>query len=323
MSRSAFLIFNPVAGQGDPDEDLAIIKQHLEPEFELEIAQTTPEKDAAQLARQAKAQNVECAIVAGGDGTISAVVTALAKTKIPLGLIPRGTANAFVQALRLPQDIAEACEVITGGRTRQIDLGCCNDNYMTLFASIGFGAKMVEKADRGLKNKLGVLAYFAAGLQNWLTLDSFEFEIETDNRAITGEASAVAIANAAPTFSVLAQGPANIVWDDGLLDITLIAPKNRASALVASFYLFKTALKDAEANTRPDIGYFRSPWVKITTDPPQKVVIDGELVGKTPIEVLCVPKALTVFVPRAFDSLTASDRSENIEELSKFAIHNK
>jgi diacylglycerol kinase family enzyme len=75
MSRSAFLIFNPVAGQGDPDEDLAIIKQHLEPEFELEIAHTTPEKGAAQLARQAKAKNVECAIVAGGDGTISAVVT--------------------------------------------------------------------------------------------------------------------------------------------------------------------------------------------------------------------------------------------------------
>ncbi|MFP4300177.1 MAG: YegS/Rv2252/BmrU family lipid kinase, partial [Spirulinaceae cyanobacterium] len=320
MSRSAFLIFNPVAGQGDPDEELAIIQQHLEPEFELEIAQTTPEKDAAQLARQAKAQNAECVIVAGGDGTISAVVTVLAKTKIPVGLIPRGTANAFVQALHLPQDIAAACDVIVGGRTCQIDLGCCNDNYMTLFASVGFGAEMVEKADRELKNKLGVLAYFAAGLHNWLTLDSFEFEIETDNRTITGEASAIAIANAAPAFSILAQGPANIIWDDSLLDITLIAPKNRASALMASFYLFKTALRDVEADSRQDVGYFQSRWAKITANPPQKVVIDGELVGKTPIEVLCVPKALTVFVPRAFDSLEASGNVEHLEGLSKFTV---
>lgn len=323
MSCSAFLIFNPVAGQGDPDEDLAIIKHHLESEFELEIYHTTPEKGASQLARQAIAQNVKCVLVAGGDGTISAVVSVLAKTKIPVGLIPRGTANAFVQALHLPQDIAEACDAIAQGRTREIDLGCCNDNYITLFASVGFGAKMVEKADRDLKNKLGVLAYFAAGIQNWLTLDSFEFEVETDNRIITGEASAVAIANAAPSFSVLAQGPANIVWDDGLLDITLLAPKNRASALMASFYLFKTALRDVEADSRQDIGYFQSRWVKITTNPPQKVVIDGELVGKTPIEVLCVPKALTLFVPRAFTSLDASRNVEHLEALSKFTVQEK
>lgn len=323
MSRSAFLIFNPIAGQGDPDEELAIIKQHLEPEFELEIAQTTPEKGSAQLARQAKAQNAECVIVAGGDGTISAVVTVLAKTKIPIGLIPRGTANAFVEALHLPQDIAAACDAIAEGHTREVDLGCCNDNYITLFASIGFGAEMVERADRDLKNKLGVLAYFAAGIQNWLTLERFEFEIETDNRIITGEASAVAIANAAPNFSVLAQGPAQIVWDDGLLDITLIAPKNRASALMASFYLLKSALRDVEADSRQDIGYFQSRWAKITTNPPQKVVIDGELAGKTPIEVLCVPKALTVFVPRAFTSLEASGNIEHLEGLSKFTVQDK
>ncbi|MEC4805184.1 MAG: YegS/Rv2252/BmrU family lipid kinase [Jaaginema sp. PMC 1079.18] len=323
MSRSAILIFNPVAGQGDPDQDLALIKQHLEPVFDLKVCQTSPEKSAEDFAEQAKAKKPKCVIVSGGDGTVSAVVSALAKTGIPVGVIPRGTANAFAQALKIPQDTIEACAIIAGGETCKIDLGYSRDRYVTLFASIGFGAEMVEKADRELKNQLGILAYFVAGIQNWLTLDRFEFEIETDERIINGKASAIAIANAAPAFSILAQGPDNIVWDDGLLDITLVAPEGRGSALSASLYLLKTALQNAEANQRKDIGYLRSRRAKITADPPQKVVIDGEMVGTTPIEISLVPQALTLFVPPAFKSLKSSHDAENPENLSQFTVREK
>ncbi|MEO1467158.1 MAG: lipid kinase, partial [Cyanobacteria bacterium J06633_1] len=43
MTRSACLIFNPVAGQGDSEQDLATIKSILEPEFALDIQFTTAE----------------------------------------------------------------------------------------------------------------------------------------------------------------------------------------------------------------------------------------------------------------------------------------
>jgi hypothetical protein len=68
-TRSACLIFNPVAGQSDADLDLATIQRILEPEFNLDIRITTPEVDADQLAQEAVKRGVELLIVSGGDGT--------------------------------------------------------------------------------------------------------------------------------------------------------------------------------------------------------------------------------------------------------------
>ena len=45
------------------------------------------------------ARGVEAIIASGGDGTLSAVAGAIVGTNIPLGIISRGTANAFSNAL--------------------------------------------------------------------------------------------------------------------------------------------------------------------------------------------------------------------------------
>jgi diacylglycerol kinase family enzyme len=52
-----------------------------------------------------------------------------------------------------------------------------------------------------------------------------------------------------------------------------------------------------EASTRDDVGYLRSERVRVTTDPPQKVAVDGEISGTTPIDVSCLPGALKIFMP--------------------------
>lgn len=69
MSRSACLIFNPVAGQGDPQSELAQIRSILEPEINLDIQLTTKEVGAGELAAQAVKRGVEAIIASGGDGT--------------------------------------------------------------------------------------------------------------------------------------------------------------------------------------------------------------------------------------------------------------
>ncbi|XZO02468.1 MAG: hypothetical protein ACM65L_01355 [Microcoleus sp.] len=72
---------------------------------------------------------------------------------------------------------------------------------------------------------------------------------------------------------------------------------NKAGAIAASYHLLQTALT-GNASDRDDIGYMRAKKIKITTDPPQKVVLDGEIIGMTPLSIECVPGGLTVFVPR-------------------------
>ncbi|MEQ9238820.1 YegS/Rv2252/BmrU family lipid kinase [Coleofasciculus sp. E2-BRE-01] len=296
MTRSACLIFNPVAGQSDPDKDLNKIVNILEPEIELDVQCTTPEKDAAQLTKTAVERGIQTIIASGGDGTLSAAAGALVKTGIPLGIIPRGTANAIASALGIHDTIKAACQTILDGKTKKIDVGRCNGKPMVLLAGIGFEAKTVEEADRELKNNFGMLAYVVSGLQKLGELEPFEAKIETDENTVTISATAVTVANAAPPTSILAQGPAGIVYDDGLLDLTVVTPKDQTNAIVASYELLQSAIFGESAD-HEDVKYIRTRYVKVTTKPAQKIVLDGEIIGETPIHVECIPGGLTVFVP--------------------------
>lgn len=318
MTRSACLIYNPVAGQGDSEQDLATIKRILEPEFDLDIQFTTKEINGGQLARQALANQAEVIIASGGDGTVSAVAEALIDTNVPLGAIARGTANAFANALDLPDTVEAACQVIVDGATRKVDAGICNGKPMILLAGIGFEAETVDDADRQTKNRLGMLAYVLSGLKQLKDFEQFETTIETEQKIITVKANAITVANAAPPTSILAHGTAGVIYDDGLLDVTIIAPKNRASAIAISYHLLQTASND-EAAEREDIGFLRAKWVKVTTNPPQKVVLDGEIIGETPVELKCIPKGLTVFAPVE----KAQQAEEKLEHLEGIEIEEK
>jgi diacylglycerol kinase family enzyme len=126
MSRSACLIFNPVAGQGDPELGLDQIRSILEPQIDLDVYFTTEEIDADELAHAAVRGCVEAIIASGGDGTLSAAAEAVVNTYIPFGIISRGTANAFAAALNIPDTIAAACQTILQGKTWTIDVAYCN-----------------------------------------------------------------------------------------------------------------------------------------------------------------------------------------------------
>ena len=168
QSYIAHLIYNPVSGQGNAEEDLELIKNLLEPQLHLDVHLTTPEVTAEQLAEEAIAAKPDIIIASGGDGTVSAVAGKLINTNIPLGIIPRGTANAFSAALGIPTTITpirSACEIILAGKTRIVDAACCNDLPMILLAGIGFEADAVERASREAKNRWGPLAYIIAGCQ--------------------------------------------------------------------------------------------------------------------------------------------------------------
>ena len=314
MKRSACLIFNPVAGQSDPEQDLLTIETLLAPEIDLDIRLTTPEVDAGQLAQEAVERGVHMIIASGGDGTLSATAEALVGMNIPLGVISRGTANAFASALGIPDTIEGACQTILQGTTRVVDAAQCNGKPMVLLAGVGFEAEMVEKADRESKNRFGMLAYIMAGVKQLREFDTFEAKIETDEKVITVTAGAVTVANAAPPTSILAQGPAGIIFDDGLLDLTVVAPENRTGAIASAYHLLQSAFR-GDAAERDDIGYLRARRIKVTTEPPQKVVLDGEIIGTTPIDVECVPGGLTILVP-VTEEVQPTEKLEGLPELT-------
>jgi diacylglycerol kinase family enzyme len=78
--------------------------------------------------------------------------------------------------------------------------------------------------------------------------------------------------------------------------VTIGTPDTTLKAIDAITDLMGAALAKTPTN-REDIICLRTPQMQITTDPLQKVVIDGEIVGTTPIQVKCVPNSLSVIVP--------------------------
>lgn len=184
-----------------------------------------------------------------------------------------------------------------------MDVARCNGLPIILLAGIGFEAETVEKANRELKNQLGILAYLVAGAQQIANQEIFEMQVEIDGQVTNFNSSAMTTANAAPPTSILAQGWGETLVDDGLLDVTISIDESsevnlvkRLQGIGALADLFTAALAKKPTN-RDDILCLRVPQIKISANPPQKVVVDGEMIGTTPVEIKCIPQGLTVCAP--------------------------
>jgi diacylglycerol kinase family enzyme len=161
---------------------------------------------------------------------------------------------------------------------------------------IGYEASVVETANRELKDQWGPLAYFMAGWQKMDEQKLFETEIEADGNIYQFEAGAITIANAAPPTSVLAQGAGQVPLDDGLLDVTILTAQNKLHAVTTLLGLLGAAIAKTGLEQQ-NVIHGRTRRLKVTANPVQKVVVDGEIIGTTPVEVECIPAGLTVLVP--------------------------
>ena len=92
----------------------------------IEIAEVLPITQLDGLPVQGslwKERGVNLAIAASGDGLIGGVITHIAESSLPLGILPLGTANDIARSINIPQDLQQAVEVIRQGRTVAIDIG--------------------------------------------------------------------------------------------------------------------------------------------------------------------------------------------------------
>ncbi len=99
-------------------------------------------------ARQAVASGAEIVVAAGGDGTVSAVASAVAGHSAALGVIPLGRLNHFAKDAGIPVDIAGAARVIANGRTMGVDVGDVNGRTFVNNASLGVYPRLVYERER-------------------------------------------------------------------------------------------------------------------------------------------------------------------------------
>lgn len=294
--RTAALIWNPAAGRAE--EELALVRETLEQHFTLTVYETCQARDADICAREAVAAQPDVVIAAGGDGTVSLVASALVGTQTPLAVLPRGTANSIAAGLGISDDLMEAAQTLAEGEARWVDTARANGRTMVLHASVGLHAATIVNTPREAKNRWGVLAYLAEGLSALRDLEPFQVEMETESEVVRCRATNVTIANVAPLKTLLAQGPALVSPDDGQLDVTIVTATGIAEAVATGFHLLRTAAQ-GEPATRDNIGFLAARRVRIVSDPPQPLLIDGERAGEGVLTVQIHPHSLRVIVPAA------------------------
>ena len=153
------IILNPGSGRGSGDELAArLIQLFATAGREATVLAANPGRSVADQARRAVEDGCRIAVAAGGDGTVNAVVSAVAGTDIPLGILPLGTLNHFAKDLDIPLDLEPAVRLITQGVRRQVDVGEVNGAVFVNNSSIGVYPRIVALRSR----------WHASGLGKWV-----------------------------------------------------------------------------------------------------------------------------------------------------------
>jgi diacylglycerol kinase (ATP) len=125
--QNALLIHNPNAGNGGNGRRRLIdqARQILASGgIQAELAETTGPGHATEIAQRAVRDHRQLVIACGGDGTLNEVVNGLANFtnghRVPLALLPGGTANILAKELDLPWDIPRAARRL--GKSRWVSL---------------------------------------------------------------------------------------------------------------------------------------------------------------------------------------------------------
>jgi len=254
------------------------------------ICATSRAGEAEALARHAAEEGFEKIVAAGGDGTINEVVNGLAGSNAALGLLPIGTMNVFATELGLPAHDLQLCwNIIQGENTRLVDLPSANGKYFVQLAGVGLDAQVVKETSLTLKRNFGPLSYLISAAQIAARQPPRLF-LESENTSIE-EGSFVLVGNGR-----LYGGPfpffKHAIIDDGLFDV--IAFKQLGYLEIIKY--LQDVVFSSEIRV-PEIEYFQTRRLRVTSDSEVPVELDGELVGSCPVEFQVRERTLRVLVP--------------------------
>jgi len=290
------IIFNPWAGHGYAEKTLDEIKAYMD-EIELgyDLLLTEERGHGTELTRQADFSQYGGIIAAGGDGTLFEVINGYyqnnSANRIPIGILPVGTGNAFVRDMDMhDHDWKRALDIIKGGKTRKCDVGHFTTEGKTWYYLniLGLGIVADIGATANKLKALGNISYTIGSLYEILRLKPYNITLTVDDQVLERKNVFVEISNTRYTANFLMAPDART--DDGLLDVTILGPKGRIG-LIRSFPKILTGdhvhMKEVET--------FQASYIRVETDVPKVLTPDGELMGSTPLEVNCLKQAIDVF----------------------------
>ena len=302
--RRIKLIANPGAGNAAKSaENLKNACLYLqELGLNVDVALARPKKVTGSILKKSLEKGYDTVIVMGGDGTIETLFRALissragraSKTKI--GILPSGTYNNIAKSIGIPDDLREACRLISDGSVRKMDLGQVTvakkkPFYFFELTAIGLiaalypdGVGIQQGRIESIKGLVTKLLKHHAHPTVRLTLDG-ERKIKVNTLLVT-------VSNT-PAFGMNFLVSPQASLQDGLLDVS-IYPTFTKTELIGYFAKVMNEGVDKDQN----IQRYRVHNLKVKASPKLLVMADGEMLGKGTVWVKMLPGALRMIAPQ-------------------------
>ena len=279
------MITNEGAGTAD-EESLQLALDVLQARASVEVVATSNPGELDSVLHRAGSRRI---VVAGGDGSLHAVVAALHRrhdlADSVLGLLPLGTGNDFARCMDIPLDPEEAAALILDGEVRRVDVmvdelgGIVVNNV-----HVGAGAQASRRGHRwkerlgsvGLgKVNLGKLGYPIGAFQAAFMPPQIRLRIEVDGTVVCDVDQPVLMVAVGNGTSV--GGGAELTPEadpeDGRVDVMI----SRSVGPLAKFG-YAVGVARARHHERDDVQYLRASSVTVSGES-FYCSADGEISG--------------------------------------------
>jgi YegS/Rv2252/BmrU family lipid kinase len=309
MSRKAAAIVNPYAAGGRTGRLWPRIARRLRERLgDVTLRPTDFAGHATEIARELIESGFDLIIAVGGDGTISEVANGFLRDDEPvrlqaqLGLLPLGTGSDFQRTLGIPRDTEEAIATLADARPLTIDVGKVKfvtregeraQRYFVNLVSFGMGGEVAADAKNLLTPLGGKSAFLWATLKNLASYRGRQVSLDLDS---SGKPLAYFITNVAAGNGRFhgggMQACPHAIVNDGFLEITIID-------YLSPFEVMRDIrlLYSGDVHHHPKVHQMRARSLVATAGQPTSIEVDGEPLGRLPIEIEILPRRLPVLLP--------------------------
>jgi diacylglycerol kinase (ATP) len=244
-------------------------------------------------------------VVAGGDGTVRPVASALVGTDATLGIIPLGSWNNIARGCGVPDDAPAAVQQIAAGPVRRIDVGLARQpdadpqpgdlppaDAIHFFEAAGVGLDAAGFGAARVGERRG-LWFAVRSAVRALRRRRTAIRLELDGKLYRTAAPAVAICNG-PYYGLGMAIAPEADPSDGMLDVVVFSGMSRAD--VIRHYL---AVARGRPRREPRVKNLRARDLTIAgVHRTLPIHADGEPIGVTPLAISVMPGGLRIFGPR-------------------------
>jgi diacylglycerol kinase (ATP) len=240
------------------------------------------------------------AVVIGGDGTLRTVADRLLAIGPlpPLVAVPMGTANLMGRQLKIPRLTLESAagwvsDVVRGRHIIRLDAARANGELVLLMVGIGFDGEVVHDLARSRTGPIRMSDYLIPAAR---ALGSYRFSslrVIADGAEVFPSKPAIAFVGNSPEYGT--GFPVLPLADpaDGKMDLCVLPCRSRTQLLG----WFVSVMAGTHLAAKGVVS-LRAKHVRIESQRPVPMQIDGDPGGYTPLVMDLLPGQLSFMVPR-------------------------